>query len=398
MPIQIIPAPNVPDPMQQLGQMYEMMTMMQQAPLKRQLLEAQILGQQQDAARADRQMAIAEQDAANRQAAAGREAKQAQRAEDVQAAQGAQMDTLLQEAVRIGKLTPEQAAAADGVAKLGDPKLLPPAAQALYFDWQLKANPQLALQFQTDQKQARELDLRIQEAGLRIKKLNEQGGTTEDVKDTVNMFNTFADQLRADENDAAKAEVEASPAGARARAEARFSKERPGIPLYQTSYGGKPVLDANGQPVPTADLAGYIGAEMAQASTYKQQADAAKARREATYKAMSALVPNLANYFPRNFGGGSTVTQPTKAQLAAATLDTIKAKSGDAAAATLAKQFKVQSGPLFDASFDTQFPPEPGEDQAQRAALKAKIKAYLDYQPPAGPAPSAGAAAGSRSP
>lgn len=42
MPIQVIPAPNVPDPMQQMGQMYELMTMMQQAPLKRQYLEAQI--------------------------------------------------------------------------------------------------------------------------------------------------------------------------------------------------------------------------------------------------------------------------------------------------------------------------------------------------------------------
>lgn len=45
MPIQIIPAPNVPDPMQQMGQMYEMMTMMQMAPLKRQALEGQIQNQ-----------------------------------------------------------------------------------------------------------------------------------------------------------------------------------------------------------------------------------------------------------------------------------------------------------------------------------------------------------------
>lgn len=398
MPIQIIPAPNVPDPMQQMGQMYEMMTMMQQAPLKKQLLEAQILGQQQDSARADRQMSIAEQDAANRNAAAGREAKQAQRSEDVQAAQGAQMGTLLQEAVRIGKLTPEQAAAAEGVAKLGDPKLLPPPAQALYFDWQLKANPDLAIQHQTNQFQMQHLKQQMQETSLRIQKLQTGGGSPEDVKETVTAFNTLMDNVRQSRNDASSADIEASPEGAIARASAAFSRDRPGVPLYQSGPNGKPKPGSDGKPLPSPDFAGYIGAEMAKADQYKAKAEGARALEQGTLDFTKANLPHLASFFPRTFGGGQALPQPSKLKLAVATLDTTKAKAGDAEAAAIAQRLGVQKGPLFDASFDSAFPRETGEDDAQRAALKARIKAYLDYQPPAGPAANAGAAAGVRGP
>lgn len=61
MPITVIPPPNVPDPMQQLGQLYEMYSAMQLEPLKRQLAEGQIAAQQQQMLESQQQIETSKQ-------------------------------------------------------------------------------------------------------------------------------------------------------------------------------------------------------------------------------------------------------------------------------------------------------------------------------------------------
>lgn len=421
MPIQIIPAPNVPDSMQQMGQMYEMMTMMQQAPLKKQLLEAQILGQQQDSARADRQMSIAEQDAANRQKVAGRAEVDAQREDAKRVAMGNIFQKATAEAAAAGEITPEVAQSQQPLMGLGAPEVLDPAVQARLFAYRLAADPDLSVKWDTHNTERSIAEQTLIKTQLEIQKLRLGGDTSKELFAAVNALD---DNLARDDADISKNQAEIADLPRQAVKEWATIQNKDGgfsfdeetaKKAWVTDEKGNPKLDANGNMIPTPEFQpvwmNYEPKVAASKAAIEWARERRKQKLEAAQKFHSELADVVSSRFdvpqlgPRPKGapppeysrtpGGDAATDDfanlvsglAKAQSAGG--DTLKSRIK-----SLRDEYNLPPDPSkVDAWVDIIFPPSSSATDPSREALKMKFKSMiLSTIPPPGP-PGAGAGA-----